>query len=261
MEKLRFVTTSWDDGDRADLRLARMLRDRGISGCFYVPILPFSSRPALKHQDLRFLSSAGFEIGAHGLSHVRLRRLDKERLAKEVEDSKGILENILGKEIRMFCYPQGRYDADVIGALERVGYLGARTVRMLSTSLKFRPFEMPTTIQLFPHSRSAYLRNIFRAREVDSLQTWVSHATQLGNWLQLAKRLFDTVLEQGGVWHLYGHSWEIDELGLWQDLDDLLDYVSNRVGVAYVTNCELLHLLSGRPTPSHVKSPESTYCL
>jgi peptidoglycan/xylan/chitin deacetylase (PgdA/CDA1 family) len=261
MEKFRFVTTSWDDGDRADLKLARMLRDRAISGSFYVPILPFSSRPALTHQDLRFLSSDGFEIGAHGVSHVRLAGLKKEQLIREVADCKCILEDIVGKEIGMFCYPQGRFDVDVVRALEDSGYLGARTVRMLSTSLDFRHFEMPTTVQLFPHSRSAYLRNILRAREVSSLQTCISHAANLGNWLRLAKRLFDSVFQQGGVWHLYGHSWEIDKLGLWQDLEELLDYVSNRAGVTYVTNSELLHHSPRRITSSHSQSPENTHCL
>src|SRR5205085_1706664 len=98
---------------RADLRLATILRERGIPGSFYIPILPFESRPELTHRDLRSLSSEGFEIGAHGFSHVPLSRLTKE-LSKEVADCKPILEDILGKEVQMFCYPQGRFDANVL---------------------------------------------------------------------------------------------------------------------------------------------------
>src|SRR2546430_8764527 len=37
-------------------------------------------------------------------------------------------------------------------------------------------------------------------------------------WIDVGKKLFDEVLLKGGVWHLYGHSWEIQELGLWDQL-------------------------------------------
>jgi len=44
------------------------------------------------------------------------------------------------------------------------------------------------------------------------------------------------VLETGGVWHLYGHSWEVNEGGLREALGLVLDYVSNRPGVSYLSN-------------------------
>jgi hypothetical protein len=34
----------------------------------------------------------------------------------------------------------------------------------------------------------------------------------------MGKILFDRVLKEGGVWHLFGHSWQIEEMGLWDDL-------------------------------------------
>jgi hypothetical protein len=63
---------------------------------------------------------------------------------------------------------------------------------------------------------------------------------RLGSWVELGKRLFDAVLEDGGVWHLYGHSWDIEMLRLWEGLRDLLDYVCRREAVRYVSNCALL---------------------
>jgi peptidoglycan/xylan/chitin deacetylase (PgdA/CDA1 family) len=260
MGNLSFVTTSWDDGDRADIKLAMLLRDKEISGSFYIPILPFGSRPALIHQDLRALFSEGFEIGAHGVSHVPLWGLKADELSKEVGGCKPVLEDILGEKVRMFCYPRGRFDQNAIRAVKRAGYLGARTVRMLSIGMDFPPFEVPTTVQTFPHSRSSYFRNIARARQLDSLQTCIAHAGDLGNWLDLAKRLFDSVVAEGGIWHLYGHSWEIDQLGLWEDLEEVLDYVSRRPGVHYVTNGELLEHLAARQTLGTTTPYENTYC-
>ncbi len=243
MERPRIVTTSWDDGDRADLKLAEGLRSRGISGTFYIPITPYRGQRALNCAELRYLSSEGFEIGAHGFSHKLLWGLAAEELAREVGPCKPTLEDILGTEVRMFCYPCGRYDSNVVRALKEAGYCGARTVRMLATQLDINPFEMPTTVQIFPHHKPTYFRNLVRARKLEGLRVYLTQRTRLGDWLELGKRLFDLVLQNGGIWHLYGHSWEIEELGLWEPLGKILDYVSKRKGVMYVSNCELLRLL------------------
>jgi peptidoglycan-N-acetylglucosamine deacetylase len=236
------VTTSWDDGEQYDLRVAEILRSKQIRGTFYVPTAPYQARPALSAAQLRALSSEGFEIGAHGVSHKLLWRLSPEELAKEITPCKPYLEDIVGKEVRMFCYPCGRYDLNVIRALKRAGYWGARTVRMLATRPEFNPFEMPTTVQIIPNPRTNYFKNVARSRKLESLQICLANLTRLGNWLELAKRIFDRVLERGGIWHLYGHSQEIEKLGLWKDLEDVLDYVGNRKGVTYVPNCELIRL-------------------
>lgn len=247
MEKKTVVTTSWDDGDHSDLQVAELLHSRKVCGTFYIPITPHRGRPALSHAELRSLSSEGFEIGAHGLSHKLLWGLPAEELAREINPCKPILEDILGTEVRMFCYPRGRYDANAVRALEQAGYCGARTARMLATASEFEPFEIPTTLQIFPHAKFSYIKNIVRARKVESLQVYLANRTWLGNWLELGKRLFDSVLEKGGVWHLWGHSWEIDKLGLWGDLGKMLDYVCNRQGVSYLSNGDLLRLPAQHP--------------
>jgi peptidoglycan/xylan/chitin deacetylase (PgdA/CDA1 family) len=243
MERPRIVTTSWDDGDRHDLRLAEILRSREIRGTFYVPITPYLGRPALSHAELRTLSSEGFEIGAHGFSHRLLWRLSATEVAKEVSPCKPILEDILGTEVRMFCYPRGRYDSNVVRTLKDAGYWGARTVRALATRLDFNPFEMPTTLQIAPHGKGVYVKNVARARKMEGLQVFLANMTRLGNWLELGKSLFDRVLQDGGIWHLYGHSWEIDKLGLWEDLEQILDYVCKQKGVTYIPNWELIRFL------------------
>jgi len=159
-----------------------------------------------------------------------------------------MLEDILGAEVRMFCYPRGRYDSATIRALKQAGYLGARTVRMLATGFEFDPFEMPTTVQVRPHPRTSYLKNIARGtRRLEGVQALAANMLRLGDWVELGKRLFDSVLENGGIWHLYGHSQEIEELGLWKDLERMLDYVGNRKGVTYVPNWRLIPAACAQP--------------
>jgi hypothetical protein len=65
------------------------------------------------------------------------------------------------------------------------------------------------------------------------------------DWLQLGKSTFDRALRDGGVWHLFGHPWEIEKLGLWAQLSEMFAYVSNHRSVEYVTNGGLLDLVVG----------------
>ena len=241
----RIVTTSWDDGDCADLKVAGLLRSKGIEGTFYVPITPYRERP-LDRNELRGLSSEGFEIGAHGFSHRLLRGLSARELVAEIAPCKPTLEDILGTPVQMFSYPGGRYDSKVVRALKEAGYGGARTVRMLATRLNFSPFEMPTTVQIFPHRQFTYLKNVVKGHKLECLGAYFAQRARLGNWFELGKRLFDRVLQNSGIWHLYGHSWEIDALNLWDELRAMLDYVSGREGVTYLPNGKILKFLEAR---------------
>ena len=102
-------------------------------------------------------------------SAVRLQEVDGRmaELTKEIAPCKPALEDILGEEVRMFCYPCGRYDSNVVRSLKTAGYWGARTVQMLVTGFEFDPFEIPTTTQIIPHPRSSYFKNVARSRRLD----------------------------------------------------------------------------------------------
>jgi peptidoglycan-N-acetylglucosamine deacetylase len=242
----RIVTTSWDDADPADLKLADLLSSRELTATFYVPI-GYDQRPVLRSGELRELATRGFEIGGHGLSHRVLTRLQPDGVAREVRGCKDRLEEILSKRVEMFCYPKGRCDSTTARYVKEAGYEGARTTRLLFTALRFDPFKMPTSLQAYPHRTLAYLKNSFKGGNVRGLYRSLSRPARQGNWVELGCRLFDRVLKFGGVWHLFGHSWEIEKFGLWGDLKEIFDYVSQREGVMYLSNGETLQLArSGR---------------
>jgi peptidoglycan/xylan/chitin deacetylase (PgdA/CDA1 family) len=243
---LRLVTTSWDDGDPADLRVAELLGARGLAGTFYVPLVGYRGGPTLAAAGLRELASGGFEIGAHGVSHRTLRGLPPEELEHEVRASKSTLEQTLGREVGMFCYPRGRYDRRVRARVRTAGYRGARTTRLLGTRLDFQPYDMPASLQAFPHTGWAYVRNMAKARDAGRLWSYWRHGRGAADWVELGRRLFDRVLAEGGVWHLFGHSWEIAQRGLWAGLEELADYVRGRPGVLYATNREVLEMAGQR---------------
>lgn len=237
------VSTSWDDGDRSDLRVADMLSAHGLTGTFYVPIEPFHPGSELSISDIRNLTAGSFEIGSHTVSHRSLTELGDHEQTREVFECKRILEDHLGSEIRSFCYPNGRLSRTTLRCVEQAGYQGARTTRMLRSSLKFPRFEMPTTLQAFPHTAQAYLRNAIKGVNLGGLAGFALHRRPAGSWVELGKMLFDQVLKNGGFWHLYGHSWELESLNLWEQLEGLLNYVARRPDVQYATNAGVYQIL------------------
>jgi len=247
------VSTSWDDGDRSDLRVAEMLSMHGLAGTFYVPLEPFRAGPQLKVQEIRDLAAESFEIGGHTVSHRSLTELTYQEQAREVLECKRILEDRLGSEIKSFCYPNGKLNRETVRCVERAGYQGARTTRMLRSSFQFPRFEMPTTLQAFPHPAHAYLRNTIKGGNLGGLAGFALHLRGARNWVELGRSLFDQVLEDGGFWHLYGHSWELESLKLWEQLEELLRYVARRPDAHYVTNAGVYKVLGreisagGRP--------------
>jgi hypothetical protein len=56
------------------------------------------------------------------------------------------------------------------------------------------------------------------------------------NWDTLAMDLFDRVASDGGVFHLWGHSWEIEARRDWRRLERVLDHISGRSQATYISN-------------------------
>lgn len=248
-----FVTTSWDDDDRSGLQVAELLSAYRLPGTFYVPTGRLGGNSFFSPNDLRALSTAGFEIGGHTVSHAILTELGPVEHAREVSGCKTTLQEILGREVTMFCYPKGRFNAEVVSAVQRAGYRGARGTQMLSSSNAFPPFDMPITVQAYPHRRSNYLRNLVRLGAVGALLKSSVDLVLFKDWLRLGKKMFDRVRREGGVWHLSGHPWELEKHQLWPQLREMFGYVSNQSGVQYVTNGQLLALVHGELSASPEK--------
>jgi len=72
----------------------------------------------LTTEQLKQLSVSGMEVGGHTLSHPILASLNIEQAQHEIAQNKLILEDILGKRIRYFAYPNGKPGQDYL--LEQV---------------------------------------------------------------------------------------------------------------------------------------------
>src|SRR4051794_21308857 len=79
-------------------------------------------------EQLGELAEAGWEIGSHGCSHVRLTSLEDTALARELADSRRICEERLRRACRSFAYPYGVHDEGVVAGTRAAGYGLACTV-------------------------------------------------------------------------------------------------------------------------------------
>lgn len=227
MNKL-VVTTSWDDGSELDLELSELLEKYGIKGTFYIPKSYLDN--SLQGEGIMAIDEK-FEIGAHGLNHVDLVALSPEEAKKEIQGSKAYLENLLGHSVSMFCYPKGRYTEDIKRLVRSSGFVAARTCAHGSFSPPEDPYEWHITL----HASNGSPRITWKIWRTSGIS-----ARSLLDWETRGKLLFDLALERGGIYHIWGHSWEIDRHHEWPKLDRVLNYLSGREGVQYMTNGEVI---------------------
>jgi peptidoglycan/xylan/chitin deacetylase (PgdA/CDA1 family) len=56
----------------------------------------------------------GMSIGSHSFDHLDLTILNKKDIKFQLSKSKFLLEDLLSKKIKSFCYPYGKYNKDII---------------------------------------------------------------------------------------------------------------------------------------------------
>ncbi|MBV9246824.1 MAG: polysaccharide deacetylase family protein [Methylobacteriaceae bacterium] len=228
------VTTSWDDGHPSDLRVADLLEKHGLNGTFYVPSINSEGRPVMSATEIAQLGRR-FEIGAHTRDHVSLTGLAPHVASDQILANKHWLEDILGEEVPGFAYVRGHHNRTVRSLVAKAGFRYARTGRNLMSTPGAHRFQVPTTTQFFPHSRSTYVRN-YLSGGPSPRRTAI--LTTLLNDDRLATRVSRTAeacARSGGYFHLWGHSWELDAHSLWNELDRLLAQL-RELAVRFVTN-------------------------
>ena len=236
-----FISTSWDDGHPLDHQLADLLQAHGLTGTFYVP--PRSQNVTMSPADVRRLADRGFEVGAHTLNHVFLDGADDATAEAEILGSRKWVQDTTGQPCPMFCPPGGKYADRELRLARAAGFAGLRTVELMSVDPPRRAGDLavlPTTVQAHPHGRSAYLKNAAKRRSPANAVAYV-RAGLPTDWVRLLQTQLDRVARGGGVVHLWGHTWEIEQHGQWPAVAAALALLGRRAadGVPCVTNGEL----------------------
>lgn len=190
------IQFSFDDGHELDRKIVELLDRYGFTGIFYVPINSWGFEHLHVYKNHR--------VGAHTVSHPSdLKLLDDVASKNEIFSSKDMLEQALGYPVTSFCYPRGRYSSREVEYVKQAGFEEARTTTVLKTDYQ-NAFKKPTTVHMYP-----------KRKEYEG-----------SNWNVVAK---DILKNDPQYFHIWGHSWEIEEWRQWGAFERFLIFLDKEI--------------------------------
>jgi len=253
MEKA-IITTSWDDCHPSNIKLGKLLKKYSIPATFYIPIKHiglgrkfkyFKRRETMTPEQIKKLSK-NFDIGGHTFKHTDLTKVSPKKAKEEILEGKKTLEKLIRKEIISFCYPYGNFNEKVVDVLKKIGFKGARTTSLFTRKIE-NSFKMGTMIQAAQRSDWSYAYNFIKQflkfNDLRLSQFILKKYLFNKPWDQIAIETLEFVMKNGGIWHLYGHSWEIDGNNDWKKLEKLFRKIKNmKKDAKLMSNSDLLQL-------------------
>jgi len=140
------VALTFDDGyvDNFEYALP-ILKKYNFKATFFIISGFVGTSGYMNFDQLREISSNGMEIASHGVGHLDLTTLSPTKLNSELQNSKEVLEKNLNISVVSFCYPSGKYNANVATKVKALGYKLARTTDPGTIVYKDKLFELSTT--------------------------------------------------------------------------------------------------------------------
>jgi peptidoglycan/xylan/chitin deacetylase (PgdA/CDA1 family) len=83
----------------------------------------------LSWDEVKEMQKQGLQFGSHTFSHVILTVEDQQTVARELGESKEILERLLGEPVRHFAYPSGAHNQEIKNLVRQAGCLSAATTK------------------------------------------------------------------------------------------------------------------------------------
>lgn len=117
------ILLTFDDGYAdAFTNAFPLLREQGFSGTFFITVNLVGRPGYLTWDQVKAMSDAGMDVQSHAMDHVSMARRVGGALASQLADSRRILSERLGKDVRFFAYPAGEYSDAAIAAVAAAGY-------------------------------------------------------------------------------------------------------------------------------------------
>jgi hypothetical protein len=126
-------------GAEREGEIARVAAAAGVE----IPALPPEEFAPIGWDEAREMDAAGLRIGSHTVTHPILTHCGDAELRRELAASRARLEAALGREVPLFCYPNGDGDARVRAEVGRAGYAAAVTVEHGFVEAGCDPLAMP----------------------------------------------------------------------------------------------------------------------
>lgn len=155
------IVLTFDDGYLSQSTAAGpVLEELGWVGVLYLTTRNVG--PTIKEGSVRKLMKAGWELGAHTVTHPDLTTLDAAGLQRELDGGREELQERFDAPVDAFCYPAGRNDATVRAAVKAAGFRTATTVEPGIAAGDDDPYALPR-VRVTPDDTPARLLDKIRA--------------------------------------------------------------------------------------------------
>ncbi len=159
------IILTFDDGYAdAYYNAFPILQKYGFGGTFFIitDYIIYGNPNHATWEQIIEMHNAGMDIQSHSRSHPDLRGQPETELLWQILGSREAIEARMDKQVRFFCYPSGRYDANTIRVLQQYGYWAAVTTEYGATHSTEDPFTLKR----------------IRIRWTDSLEAFIEKVTQ-----------------------------------------------------------------------------------
>ena len=218
------IAFSWDDGAPEDQKLFNLHEKYEIPGMFFVPNRNREGRAVLSPQQIKNSESKYVSFGGHTYNHTYLTDIPIEDVEKEVLENKYYLEDILGHEIPDFCLPGGKYNNQIVEII----YRHFKTIRTADTmNFLYREGILKPSIHFYPRGNKSLIGNAKRGNSYSELLYLLPRLNK--TYFELVNGLIKLESKKNSsIVVIWGHSWEIEEYGLWGELENLFNYLVNQ---------------------------------
>lgn len=138
------VWITFDDGHVSNADLAwPVLRELGLGAILFITTDWIGTPGFMSAAQIRELRAGGLLIGAHGCSHRFLSDLDETEARRELVESRGRLEDILGESVAGMALPGGRNHPRLRKLAADAGYRHLFTSRIALARAEGDPLDWP----------------------------------------------------------------------------------------------------------------------
>jgi peptidoglycan/xylan/chitin deacetylase (PgdA/CDA1 family) len=117
------VVMTFDDGRAADYEMAfPLLLAAGVRAEFFINTAKVGRRGYLTWPRIEEMHRAGMSFQSHSHDHVALPALSTRLLRSEIQTSKRLIEDFLGRGVDFLAAPHGLVDRRVVDAAQEAGY-------------------------------------------------------------------------------------------------------------------------------------------
>lgn len=222
------IVFSWDDGAVEDRKMFELHEKYELPGMFFVPTYNCEGRDVISPDVIKRAESKYVAFGGHTENHKYLTDIPLEQVEREVSDNQIYLQNVLGHGIDDFCLPGGRYNEDILDIV----YKYYKTVRTADTmNFKMSGTLYKPAFHVYPRGLKSLVGNAIRHGSYKELAYVISHFRK--EYFELLREMINKDADSDKTVIIWGHSWEIEKLGLWEKLEDLMFFLNKE----YKNNC------------------------